>query len=74
MAHKTGAAFADYGAHLIHGAANAMYLPKVIQFNAKEEATKKRYAIICDYMKLGGTTDEEKSISSLTGFVIRRKS
>ena len=46
MAHKTGAAFADYGAHLIHGAANAMYLPKVIQFNAKEEATKKRYAII----------------------------
>ena len=60
MAHKTGAAFADYGAHLIHGAANAMYLPKVIQFNAKEEATKKRYAIICDYMKLGGTTDEEK--------------
>ena len=30
MAHKTGAAFADYGAHLIHGAANAMYLPKVI--------------------------------------------
>lgn len=60
MAHKTGAAFTDYGAHLIHGAANAMYLPKVIQFNAKEEATKKRYAIICDYMKLGGTTDEEK--------------
>lgn len=60
MAHKTGAAFADYGAHLIHGAANAMYLPKVIQFNAKEEATKERYAIICDYMKLGGTTDEEK--------------
>ena len=29
MAHKTGAAFADYGAHIIHGAANAMYLPKV---------------------------------------------
>ena len=26
MAHKTGAAFADYGAHIIHGAANAMYL------------------------------------------------
>lgn len=29
MAHKTGAAFADYGAHIIHGAANAMYLPKL---------------------------------------------
>ena len=28
MAHKTGAAFADYGAHIIHGAANAMYLPE----------------------------------------------
>lgn len=35
MAHKTGAAFADYGAHIIHGAANAMYLPKVIAFNAR---------------------------------------
>ncbi|MDY2902880.1 MAG: iron-containing alcohol dehydrogenase, partial [Bacilli bacterium] len=35
MAHKTGAVFADYGAHIIHGAANAMYLPKVIAFNAK---------------------------------------
>ena len=31
MAHKTGAAFADYGAHIIHGAANAMYQPKDIQ-------------------------------------------
>ena len=37
QAHKTGAAFADYGAHIIHGAANAMYLPKVIAFNAKNE-------------------------------------
>ena len=35
MAHKTGAAFADYGAHIIHGAANAMYLPKVIAYNAR---------------------------------------
>ena len=26
MAHKTGAAFADYGAHIIHGAANALSL------------------------------------------------
>ena len=36
MAHKTGAAFADYGSHIIHGAANAMYLPKVIAYNAKD--------------------------------------
>ena len=60
MAHKTGAAFADYGAHLIHGAANAMYLPKVIAFNAKDETTAKRYAVIADEMKLGGETTEEK--------------
>lgn len=59
MAHKTGAAFADYGAHLIHGAANAMYLPKVIAFNAKDETAAKRYAVIADEMKLGGETTEE---------------
>ena len=60
MAHKTGAAFADYGAHLIHGAANAMYLPKVIAFNAKDETAAKHYAVIADEMKLGGETTEEK--------------
>jgi len=60
MAHKTGAAFADYGAHIIHGAANAIYLPKVIAFNAKDEAAKKRYCEIADYMNLGGKSDDEK--------------
>ena len=60
MAHKTGAAFADYGAHIIHGAANAMYLPKVIAFNAKDETAAKRYAKIADDMKLGGNSVEEK--------------
>ncbi|MBR1443286.1 MAG: iron-containing alcohol dehydrogenase [Firmicutes bacterium] len=60
MAHKTGAIFADYGAHIIHGAANAMYLPKVIAFNAKDETAKKRYGVIADYMKLGGSSDDEK--------------
>lgn len=60
MAHKTGAAFADYGAHIIHGAANAMYLPKVIEFNAKDETAKKRYGVIADYMHLGGSNDDEK--------------
>ncbi len=60
MAHKTGAAFADYGAHIIHGAANAMYLPKVIAFNAKDETAKKRYGVIADYMHLGGENDDEK--------------
>lgn len=60
MAHKTGAAFADYGAHIIHGAANAMYLPKVIAFNAKDPEAKKRYGLIADYMGLGGGSDDEK--------------
>ena len=60
MAHKTGAAFDDYGAHIIHGAANAMYLPKVIRFNAKDETAKKRYGVIADYLHLGGNNDDEK--------------
>ena len=60
MAHKTGAAFADLGAHIIHGAANAMYLPKVIAFNAKDPVAKKRYGVIADYMHLGGSNDDEK--------------
>ena len=60
MAHKTGAAFADLGSHIIHGAANAMYLPKVIAYNAKDETAAKRYAVIADFMNLGGNTVEEK--------------
>ncbi|MDC7278674.1 iron-containing alcohol dehydrogenase [Butyrivibrio fibrisolvens] len=60
MAHKTGAAFADLGAHIIHGAANAMYLPKVIAFNAKDPVAKQRYGVIADYMHLGGSNDDEK--------------
>lgn len=60
MAHKTGAVFDDHGAHIIHGAANAMYLPKVIAFNAKDEAAADRYAKISDTMRLGGNSREEK--------------
>ena len=60
MAHKTRAAFEKYGAHIIHGAANAMYLPKVIAFNAKDETARKRYGQIADHMGLGGSSDEEK--------------
>jgi alcohol dehydrogenase class IV len=68
MAHKTGAVFADYGAHLIHGAANAMYLPKVIAYNAKDETAAKRYGVIADYMHLGGTTTEDK-VAKLIGWI-----
>ena len=60
MAHKTGAVFADFGAHIIHGAANAMYLPKVIAFNAKNPEAKQRYGAIADAMNLGGINDDEK--------------
>ncbi len=60
MAHKTGAVFEELGAHIVHGAANAMYLPKVIAFNAKDKATAERYAAIADFMDLGGNTTEEK--------------
>ena len=60
MAHKTGAVFADFGAHIIHGAANAMYLPKVIAFNAKNPEAMQRYGAIADAMNLGGNNDDEK--------------
>ena len=68
MAHKTGAAFADLGAHIIHGAANAMYLPKVIAFNAKEPEAARRYAFIADYLHLGGGSEGEK-IQALIAFI-----
>ncbi|MBQ8836736.1 MAG: iron-containing alcohol dehydrogenase [Clostridia bacterium] len=58
MAHKTGAAFS--GGHIIHGCANAMYLPKVIQYNSKVESAAKRYAEIADFIGLGGNTVSEK--------------
>jgi len=50
MAHKTGAAYS--GGHIVHGAANAMYLPKVIQYNAKESAAAERYAEIARFIGL----------------------
>lgn len=58
MAHKTGAAFKN--GHIIHGAANAMYLPKVIKYNSKDATAAKRYAEIADIINLGGNTTEEK--------------
>ena len=68
MAHKTGAVFGDLGAHIIHGAANAMYLPKVIAFNAKDKTAKKRYAKIADVIGLSGSNDEEK-VKALIAYV-----
>ena len=58
MAHKTGAAYT--GDHIIHGCANAMYLGKVIQFNAKVPEAKTRYAYIAkEILHLKGETEDE---------------
>ena len=58
MAHKTGPAFS--GGHIIHGCANAMYLGKVIQFNARDERAKARYAFIAkEILHLEGNTEDE---------------
>ncbi len=57
MAHKTGAAYS--GGHIVHGCANAMYLPKVIRYNAKEKEAEKRYADIALFLGLKGKNDKE---------------
>ncbi len=59
MAHKTGAAYT--GGHIVHGCANAMYLPKVIKYNAKEPEAAKRYAQIAKFLGLAGATDMERT-------------
>ena len=56
MAHKTGAAFS--GGHIVHGCANAMYLPKVIKYNAKNEEAAVRYGEIASFIGLKGDTTE----------------
>lgn len=55
MAHKTGAAFST--GHIPHGCANAIYLPYVIQFNAKSAGT--RYAEIARYAGIPGDSQEQ---------------
>lgn len=52
LAHKTGAVF-----HIPHGCCNAILLPAVIEFNAKECAD--RYAAIARHIGLPGKTDEQ---------------
>lgn len=58
MAHKTGAVFST--GHITHGCANAMYLPYVIKYNAKDERAMQRYAEIADYAGIPGETPEQK--------------
>lgn len=57
MAHKTGAAYS--GGHIVHGCANAMYLPKVIRYNAKEAAAAIRYSEIAKFLGLAGSSTDE---------------
>lgn len=55
MAHKTGAAFST--GHIPHGCANAIYLPYVIKFNAKNAGD--RYADIAKFAGLKGADNAE---------------
>ena len=55
MAHKTGAAFST--GHIPHGCANAIYLPYVIKYNAKDPIAAKRYAEIARRMGLAGISE-----------------
>lgn len=57
LAHKTGAAFST--GHIPHGCANAMYLPYVIRFNAKEEEALRRYAEIARFLGMKSEDDAE---------------
>ncbi|HID0761733.1 TPA: iron-containing alcohol dehydrogenase [Clostridium botulinum] len=52
MAHKTGAVF-----HIPHGCANAIFLPYVIQYNAK--SCGERYATIAKKLGLAGENQDE---------------
>ena len=66
MAHKTGAVFST--GHITHGLANAMYLPYVIKYNAKNETAAKRYAEIAAAIGINGTTED--AIDALCKFIV----
>lgn len=61
MAHKIGAVY-----HIPHGCANAMFLPFVIQYNAK--SCSARYATISKRLGLVGKTDAEL-VNALVAYV-----
>lgn len=61
MAHKTGAAFES--GHIAHGLANAIYLPYVMRFNARDAQAHARYADIARAVGLDG--DAEALVSGL---------
>ncbi len=68
MAHKLGAMH-----HVPHGVANGLLINEVIRFNAEDAPRKQaafpqykypnakwRYTVIADYLRLGGSNEEEK--------------
>lgn len=57
MAHKTGPAYST--GHIPHGCANAIYLPFVIRYNARNPETASRYALIARHLGLRGASDTE---------------
>jgi alcohol dehydrogenase class IV len=61
LAHKSGAIL-----NIPHGCANAIYLPYVIDFNKKADAS--RFADIARMLGLSGSRDEEL-VDSLTGLL-----
>lgn len=65
MAHKTGKLF-----NIPHGCANAIYLPYVIQYNAKE--APKKYADIARRLGLAGN-DQMELVNALVAYVKNMK-
>lgn len=65
IAHKTGAVFST--GHVVHGYANAMYLPYVIQYNRKNETALTKYGEIGRTLGFEGDdfTVTEKLISEI---------
>ena len=64
MAHKTGAAFST--GHITHGLANAMYLPYVIKYNAKDPCLQQNvYAEIASQSRIRGSFLRKHFINSL---------
>ncbi len=67
MAHKTGAAFE--GGHIIHGCANAMYLGKAIEWNARDSRANERYAYVAkEILHLPGETNDQL-VSNLVQYI-----
>ena len=81
MAHKLGSAF-----HVVHGVANAIFMPIVVRYNATNAPRKqgifsqyrtpdamRRYAMAADALELGGRTEQEKVNNLIKALIKLRK-